>query len=135
MKDWLDESPGGNPAVSDNARAVVEASTATLINADKVRADLNTTGVRLFENVQSIHANVTTALIATEPDLVSLVATLGTTIPANASLLTGPKLKKPEDPLKKTTSPRADQTAAALAREPAFLEVARRTLESRLRFA
>ena len=135
VKGLLADSPGGNPDIIDNARAEVEASTATLINADKVRADLNTTGVRLFENVQAIHANVTTALIATEPDLVSLVATLGTTIPANASLLTGPKLKKPEDPLKKKTSPRADEKAAALARETTILELARRIVDARISLA
>ena len=51
----LAKEPGNSVTIAGYAREVVGVATITLNKADEVRAGLNTAGVRMFENVQSIH--------------------------------------------------------------------------------
>lgn len=102
VDDYRAKHPGAGGEELSDADDAVRAAERSLARGFKAQADLNTAGVRLYEHVQGIHADVTKSLIATEPDLSTLVNTLGTSLPTNARLLvsnlpnvpTAPKLEK-----------------------------------------
>jgi len=85
----LESAPGNRTDVTQQARRAVKESDRVISLARQTIEQGRLAGLRLYENVQQIHANVSAALLASEPDLSALVNSLATVLPQRAQAITG----------------------------------------------
>lgn len=77
------------------ARKVLEVGRTTLARGREANALIRSAGVRLYDAVEGIRAQVNTALLSNEPDVAQLVSGLSKTIPAYAQSITGSEFAVP----------------------------------------
>lgn len=113
---------GNTPArrVVDRGEQVLGIGEKTLDDGRELLGTYRTAGVRLYDAVQKIRAEVYTALLASEPDINALVRTLGKSIPANAALITGFDISAAVDPAQALSA--ADENLQKLLEATAAVE-------------
>lgn len=126
--------PGFPDPEGEIARAaqVLEAGRATLARGREVNALVRAAGVRLYDAVESIRAQVNTALLSNEPDVAQLVSGLSKSIPAYAGFITGREIALPigEGEVRADLRPEVRRVLDALREKARRVETTSREVES-----
>lgn len=114
------------------ATQVLEAGRATLARGREARALVRSAGVRLYDAVESVRAQINSALLSNEPDVAQLVSGLSKTLPAYAGMITGREIALPvgEQEVHADLDDKSRARLDDLRRKAALVEATSREVES-----